>query len=89
MSLLQPRCGSRPIKKKDLLYVNWTRLLRHKKKLLTCLKKIWSVGSRNFFIFSYFFFRKERSGLYFYENMGILLRVSALLFYFAFLLIKK
>ena len=65
----------------------------------------WSVGKRNFiylfilfyfFIYLFFFFfffhfyqKSTGSGLLFYETMGILLRVGALLFFnFAFLLIK-
>ena len=55
------------------------------------LNKIWSEGERNFcFLFFYFFLKKRTgSGLWFYENTGILFRVGALLFYFAVLLIKQ
>ena len=56
------------------------------------LKINWSVGRRNFFFFFFFFyfFSRKEQGLAcnIYKNTGILLRVGALLFYFAFLLIK-
>ena len=56
------------------------------------LKKILSVGRRNFFFF--FFFpifspEKNRVGPVIYENTGTLLSVGGLLFYYAFLLIKN
>ena len=47
------------------------------------------VGETFFFIFSIFFPERNRVRPVIYENAGILLRVSALLFYFAFLLIKN
>ena len=42
-----------------------------------------------YFYFSTFSLEKNMVGLLFYEDTSILLRVGALLFYFAFLLIKN
>ena len=60
-------------------------MVRRKKK-----KKIFGryVGE-TYFIFCIFSPRKKGSGLKLYENTGFWLRVDALQFYFAFLLIKN